>query len=384
MHPPPPGQDGRLDALRRLFRPLPNGMQVEFDAQLDASLGRLLPVLGPVFGLFVVLFGAWDAWIDQMRASATVRTRIAMVLLGAPAYAAGRLPWNPSQRCAWLYATHVSAMVACAAMLPHGLVLALPGVTGTLFLLALVEPRPRRFMLATLPSSLLLALLAWLNLAPFLLLHILLLYALVWPLALCVALATLHLRRRAFLAEQAVLDAVRHDSLSGALSRRYVTELALHDLALARRHGRPLALAMLDIDHFKRVNDTWGHAAGDRALCALVRTCKENLRASDYIGRIGGEEFVCVMPEAGTDDALACAERIRTAVAALRLPAGADTLRFTVSAGVAVLAPEHGGLDDLLRAADAALYQAKEGGRNRTVLAPECAMRPAAASQPPA
>jgi len=358
-----------LAGLRNLFHPLPGELEAAFDTQLDAGIARLLLVLGPAFGLFVVLFGAWDAWIDTARAASTVRIRVALVLLGAPAWAAGRLRWGPGPRCAWLYATHAGAMVVCAAMLPEGLVLALPGLTGALFLLALVEPRPHRFMLATLPPSLLVALLAILNLAPGPGLHVLLLYSLSWPLALCVALATLQLRRRAFLAEQAVLDAVRHDSLSGALSRRYVTELALHDLALARRHGRSLALAMLDIDHFKRVNDTWGHAAGDRALCAMVRACKENLRASDYIGRLGGEEFVCVMPETGAGEAMACAERMRAAVAALRLPVGTDTLRFTVSAGVAVLSAEQSGWEELLRAADAALYQAKESGRNRTVLA---------------
>jgi diguanylate cyclase (GGDEF)-like protein len=262
-------------------------------------------------------------------------------------------------------------MIVCATLLARGLVLALPGLTGALFLLALLEPRPRRFVLATLPPSLLLVLLAALRLAPPLFLNTLLLYALSWPLALGVALAHLQLRRRAFLAEQAVLEAVRHDSLTGALARGYLTELAQHDLRLARRHGRPLAAAMLDIDFFKRVNDTWGHAMGDRALCSLVQACRENLRASDYIGRIGGEEFVCVMPETGAGDAFACAERIRTAVAALRLPAAGGTLGFTVSVGVAVLGPEHGGWAELLRAADAALYTAKESGRNCTVLAPQ-------------
>ena len=363
--------DGRPGALMRLLRPLEGKAEGGFDAEVDAGLARLLPVLGPVLGAFVVLFAAWDAWIDPPRAALTVRVRVAMVLLGALAYAGGRLRWSAAWRCAWLYATHAGAMVVCATLLARGLVLALPGLTGALFLFALLEPRPRRFVLATLPLSLLLALLAALTLAPPLFLNILLLYALSWTLALGVALAHLQLRRRAFLAEQAVLEAVRHDSLTGALARAYLTELAQHDLLLARRHGRPLAAAMLDIDHFKRVNDTWGHAAGDRALCALVQACRQTLRASDYIGRIGGEEFVCVMPETGAGDALACAERIRMAVAALRLPVAGGTLSFTVSAGVAVLGPEHGGWPELLRAADAALYRAKESGRDRTVLAPQ-------------
>ena len=364
-----------LDVLRRLFQPLPE-MQAEFDAQVDRGIAHLLPVLGPVCGVFLVLFAAWDAWLDPAQVFLTLRIRVAMALLGALAYAQGRLRWEPSWRVAWLYATQAGAIIVCSALLPQGLVLALPGITGAMFLLALVEPRPRRFALAALPPSLLLVVLAGLELPLPLFLDTVVLLAFSWPLALGVALANLHLRRRAFVAEQAVLHAFRHDSLSGALSRGYVTELAMHDVALAQRYGRPLAVAMLDIDHFKRVNDTYGHAAGDRALCALVAACRDRLRASDYIGRIGGEEFVCVMPEAGAADAVACAERIRNEVAKLCLPAEAGPLRFTVSLGVAVLTSEHAGWADLLRAADAAMYEAKRSGRNRTVLAHPAPVHP--------
>ena len=359
-----------MAVLRRWPTPLPTPLRADFDRQVDSNIAQLLPVLAPVCGAFVLLFAAWDAWIDPVHAATTLRIRVAMVLLGSLAYGQGRLRWNAGWRCAWVYITHAGAMVVCSALLLQGPVLALPGMTGALFLLALVEPRPRRFVLATVPPSLLLALLAAGSLPRPLLLNTLLLYALSWPLALGVALAHLHLKQRAFLAEQALLDAVRHDNLSGALSRGYVTDLAMHDVALAQRHGRPLALAMLDIDWFKHVNDTYGHANGDRALCALVAACKSCLRTSDYVGRIGGEEFVCVMPETGPEAALACAERIRMAVAGLCLPTDAGPLRFTVSTGVAVLDRRHAGWPELLCAADAALYQAKSAGRNRTVLAP--------------
>jgi diguanylate cyclase (GGDEF)-like protein len=373
-----PHASGRavIATLQLWAAPLPTPLRAGFDSQVDSNIAQLLPVLGPVCGGLVLLFAVWDAWIDPVHAATTLRIRVAMVLLGSLAYGQRRLRWNAGWRCAWVYVTHAGAMAICSALLLQGPVLALPGMTGTLFLLALVEPRPRRFVLATLPPSLLLAVLAAASMPRPLLLNTLLLYALSWPMALWVALAHLRMRRRAFLAEQALLDAVRHDSLSGALSRGYVTDLAMHDVALAQRHGRPLALVMLDIDWFKRVNDTYGHASGDRALCALVEACKSCLRASDYVGRIGGEEFVCVMPETGPAAALACAERIRLAVASLCLPTDAGPLRFTVSAGVAVLDHRIAAWPALLRAADAALYQAKSAGRNRSVLAPAPVAQP--------
>lgn len=342
-----------------------------FGAAVDRTLEQLLPVLGPVFGVLVVLFGAWDYWIDPATAGTTVRIRVALVLAGTLGYAGGRMGWTATARCAYIYATHVGAMLLAAALLADGLALnlALPGVTASLFPLVLVEPRLRRCVAVLFLPSLLLALLAAATLPPKLFLNSMLLYILSLALAAAVAAASGRLRRAAFLAEKALLDAYHHDSLSGALSRSYLTELAEHDLALARRHGRPLAVALLDIDYFKRINDRHGHAAGDTALQALVQACRKAMRSSDYIGRVGGEEFVCVMPETGIPEALSCAERIREQVAALSLPVPAGTMRFTVSLGVCGLDAHHPDWAALLRDADAAMYLAKSGGRNRVVLA---------------
>lgn len=357
------------EMLRKHFPPIAPDLQADFDRQADRDLARLLPVLGPLCGLFVLLFWAWDTWIDDAHAALALRIRVALVVLGALSYGEGRLRWRPAWRCAWLYLTHAGAVMLCAALPAEGLLLALPGVTGAMFMLAMIEPRPREFLLAVTAPSVLLFILAAQRLPAPYSQDAMLLYALSLPLALGVALANLVLRRRAFLAENALLHTVRHDSLSGALSRAYVTELGRHDLALALRYGRPLSLAMLDIDWFKRVNDTYGHASGDLALCALVQTCKAGLRASDYIGRLGGEEFVCVMPEASLEDARTCAERIRKDIAALSVPTAAGPLRFTVSIGIATLGKGLRDWDSLLGAADAAMYEAKSTGRNRTLLA---------------
>jgi diguanylate cyclase (GGDEF)-like protein len=258
-------------------------------------------------------------------------------------------------------------MTISAALLEQGLVLARPGLTGALFLLALIEPRPRRYLRAAFVPAALFAALGAFVLPRRLFADGVLLYGLSLLLACGVAFVVGGLRRRAFLAEKALTHAARYDSLTGALARGYLAELANHDVALARRHGRPLAVAMLDIDYFKRINDTHGHATGDRVLAALAGACRKAMRASDYLGRIGGEEFVCVMPETKREDAIACAERIRLGVAAMSVPANAGPLRVTVSIGVAAFGGSGGDWDTLLAAADAALYRAKGSGRNRTV-----------------
>ena len=343
--------------------------EAAFGAGVERAIGQLLPVFGPAFGIFVVLFGAWDAWIDAAHAYTTIKLRAALVLAGALGYTRNRLGWSASKRLALVYATHVGAMTIAAALLDGGLVLALPGIAAAMFPLALIEPRLRRCLGAMLAPTLLLAALAAWSLAPKVALNSLFLYALSLLLGVAVALTQGRLRRQAFVAEQALLYACRHDSLSGALSRAYLTETAMRDLALARRHGRPLAVAMLDIDHFKIINDRHGHDVGDAAIRALAATCGHALRGSDYLGRIGGEEFVCVMPETDAVEALACAERIRALVEALRVPAEGGPVRFTVSLGVGVLGAGHADWDALLHDADQALYRAKSGGRNRVVLA---------------
>lgn len=342
----------------------------EFGLALDRTLSDTLAALGIVFGAGVILFGAWDYWIAPHQAGTTVLVRLSLVLLGSAGYFrwGGRIPL--AWRCALVYGTHTGAMILSSALLPDGLVLALPAITGAMFPLALVEPRLHRLFALVLPPSLLFLVLGAVMLPPRIFASCVLVYAVMLALVLVLAMYQGRLRRKDFLAERSLTWSVRHDSLCGILSRGYLLELAAHDVALARRYAHPLAVAMLDIDHFKRVNDTWGHPVGDMLLCAVSRACAAELRASDYLGRYGGEEFVCVMPETSEAEALACAERMRAAVGAVRLEAPSGPVQCTISIGVAALEPRHAGIDALLAAADTALYRAKSGGRNRVEQAP--------------
>lgn len=166
------------------------------------------------------------------------------------------------------------------------------------------------------------------------------------------------------------------DHLSGALTRRaFVAEIDKR-IALYVRHERPAALILLDIDHFKRINDNHGHPAGDRVIEAVAARCASLSRPSDSIGRIGGEEFGLLLPETNEADALAAARRFCAAIQDMSVPHD-PPLRVTASFGVAAIGPGRMTSQDWLTAADAALYAAKRSGRNRAVLAPVHAIRAA-------
>jgi diguanylate cyclase (GGDEF)-like protein/PAS domain S-box-containing protein len=158
------------------------------------------------------------------------------------------------------------------------------------------------------------------------------------------------------------------DPLTGAYNRRQGDALLAAEFARRARDGRDFAVLMLDIDHFKAVNDRFGHEAGDAVLCALVRDGQKALRAIDMLVRRGGEEFLVVLPDTDADAAMVAAERLRAALAEMEVSAfDVATVRFTVSIGVAVPLTDNSG--ELLRRADLALYAAKAGGRNRVILA---------------
>ena len=175
--------------------------------------------------------------------------------------------------------------------------------------------------------------------------------------------------RRLFAAQRQMREQAMRDPLTQLGNRRHFEERAKAALAAARRHARPLAVLMIDIDSFKAVNDRHGHGAGDEVLRALAGNLASSLRESDAIGRIGGEEFAAALPEQGLEGAAAVAERLRAAVERLRVDAGSahGRVECTVSVGVAAFPGDGETLEALLGRADARLYLAKQAGRNRVV-----------------
>jgi diguanylate cyclase (GGDEF)-like protein len=167
-----------------------------------------------------------------------------------------------------------------------------------------------------------------------------------------------------------LVDLAMRDPLTGAYNRRHLEELLKNELAFAARQGTSLSLVLVDIDHFKRVNDTYGHRAGDVVLQLVATSIQRVLRPYDVLCRFGGEEFVVVARDTTPRNAEILAERIRRRVETLPLEVGGRKFRVTVSAGVVTAAPDAEDLDmeGLIEAVDAAMYRAKRAGRNRVVV----------------
>ncbi len=190
------------------------------------------------------------------------------------------------------------------------------------------------------------------------------------PVLAIAAVPTVLLARR-FIMHAQLLAQSRIDTKTGLLNAATWEREAEVEIARSVRMNIPVAVALVDIDHFKVVNDTWGHLIGDKALRAVTDALRNQLRGSDMAGRFGGEEFAILLSQAREQDALSVAERLRSHIAGLSIPVddedeSAGFIKLTISVGIASLDGERRELTDLMAAADSALYHAKDTGRNKT------------------
>jgi diguanylate cyclase (GGDEF)-like protein len=195
------------------------------------------------------------------------------------------------------------------------------------------------------------------------------------PLLLLVALPPVIVLQRSLMHQQ-LQAAARTDAKTGLLNATAWQREADTEIARAQRAGESLALLLADVDHFKRVNDTYGHLAGDEVLCGLANELRQQVRGSDVVGRFGGEEFVVLLPRADADEAYKIAERLRRRAGMMGVYADGVPLDVTISIGLAVLDAHGRDLFELLAAADCALYRAKAEGRDQVrVYSPDDATR---------
>ncbi|WP_052452234.1 GGDEF domain-containing protein [Noviherbaspirillum autotrophicum] len=158
------------------------------------------------------------------------------------------------------------------------------------------------------------------------------------------------------------------DPLTGAYNRRFFFETAGKLVSAVHRHQSALSIVTIDVDHFKRINDLYGHPAGDQVLRKLTEICKETLRETDVFARFGGEEFIMALPNSDSTAACAAAERLRTTMMEQTIVVSDTPLRITLSCGVSQFRAQEASIDETLKRADEALYEAKNSGRNRVVL----------------
>ncbi|HXJ81943.1 MAG TPA: GGDEF domain-containing protein [Candidatus Methylomirabilis sp.] len=161
----------------------------------------------------------------------------------------------------------------------------------------------------------------------------------------------------------------RTDPLTELFNRRAFYDYAESIFALSRRHGRTFGVALLDLDHFKTVNDTYGHAAGDHALRQIAACLRSSARAGDLVARFGGEEFIVLLPETDAAGATSVATKLKNTIASLELEFDSGRTRITASIGVTALQPQDQRLDEVIARADGALYEAKALGRDHIGIA---------------
>lgn len=182
------------------------------------------------------------------------------------------------------------------------------------------------------------------------------------------ALRLVNARRALVRANEELERLATQDPLTDSYNRRHFFTLSEAEFAKSQRHGRPLSVLMIDVDLFKVINDTYGHAAGDQALRVVTDCCRQATRESDILGRLGGEEFALACPDADIDGAFALAERIRQTCENNKIETdNGQSFSMTLSAGVTTITPEDKSFDQILQRADNLLYQAKALGRNRSV-----------------
>ena len=181
------------------------------------------------------------------------------------------------------------------------------------------------------------------------------------------AVETAHLELQHLLAHEQIL--ARTDGLTGLCNRRYFFELAVREFNASRRYQRSLTIILFDADGFKQVNDTFGHATGDKVLILISEAAVEQVRAVDVLARYGGDEFTILLPQTSAQQAFVIAERIRENVAVLQVETDSGSFAVTLSIGVAeAIMSQDESVENVIRRADKALYAAKEAGHNRTVI----------------
>jgi diguanylate cyclase (GGDEF)-like protein len=339
-----------------------------FDYRTRARLPLFLKFLR-LTSLLTVVFAGWDYLIDADHWLDNLPLRIAGGLLIASMARQVPHTLRPEQfdRLALVFSVCYSLFLTLVlSRLDQGLTLGMPclSVFLTLSSFLLTESRRLPWLLSVL---LVVGLASWaVGLNPLVLGSHLIVLTMNLVSGALLAFSLEATARREFKLEQALARDASTDALTGLLNRRAMEVLLETESSRSLRYHRPLSFILIDIDHFKHVNDTWGHHVGDEVLRHVAQTCLRALRTSDSLGRWGGEEFLALLPETTLEESTLLADRLRSTIEQTPCYQAGQTIWVTISAGLTAFAPGQR-WQDTYAMADTALYQAKEEGRNRCV-----------------
>lgn len=353
--------------------PFPTEREANFRSQRCAELARINAISAWRVAIGLLLFAVWDAYLDP------VQWQAAFVWRAIGAFTLLALAWlQQRQDRAWTapvmakigFFVAVMAVALALGELRGGLLFGLTGLGVALCAGACVAlDRRDYFWLSLFPVLAVLIMLMSLDLERFVIVNALCALAISLFVGRLLAGAFESSNRRAFLMELAIAKEARTDVLTEIANRRAIDEGGARTVAGAKGSNQPLAVILLDIDHFKQINDKYGHLVGDLVIRKVAAELNAVVRSSDMLGRWGGEEFLILLPSTTFNEAHAFAERVRKLMAAVKL-VEVPTLNLTVSLGVACLEPGRTweSWSDLVLRADRALYIAKAQGRNKVAV----------------
>jgi diguanylate cyclase (GGDEF)-like protein len=361
-----------------LAQRFPPDQEARFQAQRREALAVINSTTFWLVAAMVLAFSLWDWFVDPHN----WRTALAWRLAGVAVIIGCGFAQRWSRRADFApaiakvrFAASTIAVTAALAVLDRGFLVGIGGLVAVFFAGPYIAIDRRDYLKLNAVPFLVVAGVMWAkDLDRFTVINAWSFLSLSLVVGLLLARMFESSNRRAFALEEALSREARTDSLTGIDNRRALDERGLYELRRGSRNGKPTSVILLDIDHFKRINDNYGHTIGDRVIQAVAHNLSTTLRATDRIGRWGGEEFLVILPETEAEEGAQLAERMRAAIAimpVLKMP----IIKTSISLGLASAAV-HGTAageveetwSELLKAADDALHRAKEEGRNRVVV----------------
>lgn len=361
--------------MQQSVTPFPPEQESRFQAQRREALAAINLSTYWMVAALVLGFSIWDWFVDPNNWLTALWWRLGgvavIIATGIAQRQSGCNDWAPAL-AKIRFAASIIAVTASLAVVNEGFVVGLGGLVAVFFAGPYIAIDRRDYLKLNIVPFAVVAAVMWAkDLDRFTVINAWCFLGLSLAVGLLLTRVFEASNRRAFALEEALSREARTDALTGISNRRALDERGLYELRRSTRSGKKTSVILLDIDHFKQINDGYGHTVGDRVIQAVAHMLSTSLRSTDHIGRWGGEEFLVILPETDASEAALLAERMRSAIAILPI-LKQPVIKATISLGLASTTSQgvtEEAWSELVKAADAALHRAKDEGRNRVVSA---------------